>query len=449
MQLSSEWICQVLGVEHPFSNSQFIRSIGTDSRTVEPGECFVALVGEHYDGHDYVAQALQQGATMAIVTRPISGPCCVVPDTTQALLRLAQATRLQFPMPMVAITGSCGKTSTREILNSILQQRERVLASEGSFNNHIGVPKTVLKLWDQGFDVMVQEMGANHPGEIATLVDAAMPEHVVITNIAPCHTEGFGGIDGVARAKSEILDEEYVSGDGIAVLPADSDYFDFLQSKVLKRRLVSFGFNQSAEVYATDVCLYAEGARFTLRIGEQSCCVVSSLLGRHNIENMLAAAAAASGLGMRLDQIQQGLQQAGAVGQRLQLKAGLRGATILDDSYNANPRSMQAALEVLAAREGTRILVVADMGELGDDAMRFHQEIGRLAADLGIDDLLGYGPLSQHCVTAFQGRAQHFEQQQDLIQALVARLDTGVSVLVKGSNSMRMHQVVQAVIQGK
>lgn len=439
-------VCCALDMACILNAQACVTGFSSDSNAIKPGMCFIALQGHRVDGHDYVAQAFHNGAVMAVVMRDMPGDCVKVADTYQALLDIALWLRKSCrDIPMVSMTGSCGKTSTRDLLASVLQSDRKVLYSQGSFNNAIGVPFTLFKLVEQPYDCIVQELGANHLGEIAALVQVAMPQHVIITNIAACHIEGFGSLDGVAKAKSEILDERFLLGDGVAILPADSPYYDFLRSKVVKRRLISFGIEQHADVFADKIVLLNDGLQFRMHILNESCDISSNLLGQHNIYNMLAAAAGAYAMGISVDQIQKGIMQAAAVGGRLQLKAGIHNSIILDDSYNANPHAMQAALQVLALRQGVRVLVVGDMGELGDVAVESHQQIGAFAKQLGIDRLYAYGDMSRHCVTSFGDGACHFTVQSELIECLLGDMGMHESILVKGSNCMKMNEVVAAL----
>ncbi|HEY0721932.1 MAG TPA: UDP-N-acetylmuramoyl-tripeptide--D-alanyl-D-alanine ligase [Gammaproteobacteria bacterium] len=418
---------------------------GSDSRFLARGMLFIALKGPNHDGHDHVAGAAERGAAAALVERELAVPIpqIIVTNTLLALGQLGAAWRQQLGLPLVAITGSNGKTTTKEMTAAILSRAGKTLATRGNLNNDIGVPLTLLRL-DSSYRFGVIEMGANHPGEIAYLVKLARPQVAVITNAGAAHLEGFGSIEGVARAKGEIYGA--LAADGVAVINADDAHADLWRSLVSHCRVLSFGIDKSAEVSAQwqgDV----HGSRLQLHTPAGKAEVKLALPGRHNVLNALAATAAALAMGVGLDAVVAGLEGLAPVGGRLQIRTGIQGATIIDDSYNANPVSLRAGIDVLAACKGRRFLALGDMGELGADAERLHAAAGTYARQAGIDGLYATGPLSREAVEAFGKGGYHFADQQQLIAALKPELDNGVTVLVKGSRSSRMERVVAGLTE--
>ena len=422
-------------------------SFSIDTRALLKNSVYVALKGPQFDGHDFVDQAFERGASAAIVERPCSqmGPCFVVNDTYQALLSLSSFYRQREWKPMVAITGSCGKTTIRMMIDTILSRNYQVLSSQASYNNRVGVPLTLLRLGEGSFDCIVQEMGANHHGEIDEMVQATTPDSVIISNAAPCHLEGFGDLDGVARAKSEILNVPGVQAShSFAILPFDDPYFEFWKNKGHGRQVLSFGLNEGADYRAIQVRAQAGALHFDIIYQAQRIPVVLPLLGKHNVSNALAAVALAHQWGMSLDIIAQALLSVSPERQRLQIYAGVAGSTVIDDSFNANPASMREAIDVLAACSGRRILVAGDMLELGECALDYHRAIASYAKERGIDALYCFGDLSAVMSEMF-AQAKHFDSRTSLIDALLPEIDDQVTMLVKGSKSMKMHEVVDAM----
>ncbi len=448
MQITTKDIYNLLGVAHPAAPVARITNFVIDSREVRQGSCFIAVVGERFDGHDFLLQAMAAGAVMAIVMRQADGMCCQVADTTAVLLTIANFIREKFiNLPMAGITGSCGKTSTREILTAILQQQFKVLFSIKSFNNHIGVPLTIFKLIEDSYDCMVQEIGTNHPGEIATLTAVAKPQCVIITAIMPVHIEFLGSVAGVAQEKSDILDETNLHAAGYAILPADSQFYPMLQARVAKRKVYSFGFSAAADFNAADIKLLHDGTEFTLRIMGAAYKVKSKLLGKHNVSNTLAAVAAAYAMGVSIENIITGIAVASGVERRLKILKGINGCTIIDDSYNANPEAMKASLEVLAARNGKKIFVAGGMAELGSMAEELHAEVGAFAKSIGVDHLLCFGGCSASYVKSFGENARHFVSKDELIAELNSLAAANTSILVKGSFSMGMDVIVNSLLE--
>lgn len=425
-----------------------------DSRQVEAGMMYVALAGERVDGHAFITHAQRNGASGAIVERqrqfeiPPGFPVIYVDETLRALSDLASGWRERITCPVVGVTGSNGKTTVKEMLTAIFRRCGRTHSTPGNLNNHIGVPLTILGM-DVDDQFAVVEMGANHPGEIAALSRLAQPQVGVITLCAPAHLEGFESIDGVARAKGEIY--EALPDDGVAVINADDAYAPMWRKLAGARRHISFGLNAGADVCAKAMKLDGQGARFTVVTEHEQREVRLPLAGEHNVCNALGAIAAALGCGVSLDQAILGLGTVEPVPGRLQPRRGLAGATIIDDTYNANPSSLKAGLEVLNTNVGERWLVLGDMAELGGDERDYHREAGALAKRSGVSRLYGCGPLSQEAVVAFGSSAKHFDCRSALQQSLRADLkdcDAGpVTVLVKGSRSAGMEAVVDAIVE--
>jgi UDP-N-acetylmuramoyl-tripeptide--D-alanyl-D-alanine ligase len=416
---------------------------GTDSRTLNAGELFLALSGPHHDGHEFVAEARKRGAAAAVVERPIAAslPLLVVPDTLAALGSLAALWRARFPIPLVAVTGSNGKTTVKEMLLSILSRNGATAATRGNLNNEIGVPLCLFVL-DDTHRYAVVEMGANHPGEIARLCRIAEPTVAVVTCCAPAHLEGFGSVEGVARAKGEIFAS--LGADGVAVINQDDDFAPLWHTLAGLRRRIGFGLRPGAEVTArlapNDEGL--SGSRFLLETPRGAAAVHLPLLGTHNVLNACAAAACAEALGISIEHTVGGLESVQAVRGRLTAYDGPPGVRVLDDSYNANPGSLRAALEVLAHCRGERWVVLGDMGELGAESPKLHRDAGHLAKALGIERLYGLGDLCRESVAGFGPGARHFPDIESLLTALSAELHAGVHLLVKGSRAMRMERVV-------
>ena len=436
---------RLAGADRPFGG------VSSDTRTLAAGELFVALRGPRFDGHEFLRSALAAGAAGALVSEPQPMPLAqiVVPDTLAALQRAAQLWREAFRIPVVGVAGSNGKTTTKEMTAAILAQAGSCLATRGSLNNHIGVPLTLLRLQDSDRFAVI-EIGANHPGEVAALAGIARPTVGLITNAGAEHLEGFGSLEGVARAEGEMV--QGLSPDETAVLNAD-DAFVALWRSMTRAHVVTFGVDAHADFRATDIVatLASEGflTRFTLTCPLGAVAIELRVGGRHNVGNALAAAAAAAHAGASLDHIAAGLASVRAVSGRLQLKRAACGAWILDDSYNANPSSVRAGLEVLGSLSGRRWLVLGDMAELGAFGPEAHAEIGPLAREHGFERLYAVGPLAALAVERFGAGAQWFPDTHALTEALIEALAGGaadVRMLVKGSRFNRLERVVAALI---
>lgn len=427
-------------------------SVGTDSRALIPGQLFVALRGEHFDGHAYAQQCLDQGAAAVMVSTPPDGlsPALLVPDTRLALGALAAHWRSKFTIPLAAITGSNGKTTVKEMLASILRaetgDEESVLATQGNLNNDIGLPLTLLKLRSQ-HRYAVAEMGMNNPGEISYLSRIGRPSVALINNATMAHLGGLGTIEAIAKAKGEIF--AGLAADGIAVINTDDAFAPLWNMLSAPHKVLTFGLEHAADVSAS-YQLHADGSTVQMKAPPGAVEFSLSVAGVHNVRNALAAAAAALAMDVPLTAIAAGLAAFGGVKGRLQHKAGLNGALVIDDTYNANPASMRAAIDVLAARPGDKLLVLGDMGELGADAARLHAEIGRYARQAGIHALFVLGDLSHEIVAAFadhedNSRARHYATPEALAADLTQRMSAAATVLVKGSRFMRMERVVNLI----
>ena len=419
-----------------------------DSRKLKPGQMFIALRGHHFDGHDFIPSAKQCGAAAAMVDRVsgVSMPLLRVHDTRLAMGRLAGLWRTGFDLRIAAVTGSNGKTTVKEMLASILSLQAPVLATQGNLNNDIGVPLTLFNIGAEHRYAVI-EIGANHPGEITYLSQIVRPEVAVITQCAPAHLEGFGTIAGVAKAKAEIY--EGLSQNGVAIINADDAFAAFWQELAKGRRQLSFGFTSQADVTAADIRMDSAGgsSRFWIKTGTGDIEIDLPLPGRHNIQNALAATACALALDIPKPVIQEGLARVRASKGRLQMKRGRTGALIIDDTYNANPASLEAALNLAAMRGGRRWLVLGDMGELGVQAGNMHTVAGERARELGFERLYALGPLSGKAVAGFGSGARHFADADSLTETLLQELANGVTVLIKGSRAMAMERIVQALAE--
>ena len=418
--------------------------ISTDTRTLRDGELFFALQGPNFNGCDYVQTAEANGAAAAVVPTRIRASIAQieVDDTRRALGRFAAAWRNEHDATVIGVTGSNGKTSTKELIRACLAQRAPTLATHGNLNNEIGLPLMLARIRCK-HRFAVFEMGANHAGEIAYLAALARPNVVVITNAAEAHLEGFGSLDGVARAKGEILQNN--DRPETAILNADDQYFDYWCSLVKDVRTISFGLGALADVRATEIIAGVEHTGFCLQLPEKNIDVRLPLSGIHNVQNACAAAAVAHSLGIEAEEIQEALQGVSPIGGRLQPLGGTNGSTLFDDSYNANPLSVNAAADFLSQLSGENWLVLGDMKELGENAARLHREVGKKASASGIDRLFALGDLSRNTVEGFGENASWYGSVDALVDELTRSLTSSTNVLVKGSRSMHMERVVDAL----
>jgi UDP-N-acetylmuramoyl-tripeptide--D-alanyl-D-alanine ligase len=432
------------GADAPFA------AVSTDSRTIARGDAFFALSGERFDAHDFVAAAAEAGIAGAVVVRklPTAVPQIVVTNVQDALSRSAAAWRAQFVLPVVGVAGSNGKTTVKEMLAAILALGGECLATRGNLNNHIGVPLTLWRLAPSHRRAVI-EIGANHPGEVAALAALARPTVGLVTNAGAEHLEGFGSLEGVAHAEGEMF--AALDDDGVAIVNAD-DPFAKLWRSMTRARVVTFGLAAKADFRAVDLRADVGEAgfvtRFRLESPGGSIDVSQHLAGRHNVVNALGAAAAAVAAGATLAEVAAGLAAMQAVRGRLTLRRTRAGAWLIDDSYNANPSSMRAGIDVLADLSGRGWIAIGDMGELGEHAIASHVEIGRYARERGIERLFATGPLSAHAVEAFGPGAQWCADVEAMTRVLDAALTPDIRLLVKGSRLNRLERVVEALIVG-
>ena len=431
---------QLVGVDVEFF------CVGTDSRAIKKGQLFVALKGENFDGHEYAAQSLEQGASSVLVSELLNvGPAVVVKDTRLALGDLAAHWRAKFEVPVVAITGSNGKTTVKEMLAAILKMAAgddaSVLATQGNLNNDIGLPMTMLNL-DKQHRYAVLEMGMNHTGEMSYLTRLAKPNIALVNNAGTAHIGELGSVEAIANAKGEIF-EGLVDG-GTAIINADDVFASLWKSLASNHKQVTFGLKAKADVTATYE-LHSANSDIELITPKGTAKFSLPAPGVHNVSNALAATAAALALNISLEKIATGLSNFVGVKGRLQAKQGFAGAKVIDDTYNANPMSMKAAIDVLKASAGQRIFVMGDMAELGADAASMHAEIGAYAKTAGIEKFYALGALTKNAVTAFGANSIHFETVETLAESLKSIMNAETTVLVKGSRSMRMERVVEAI----
>lgn len=424
-------------------------AVSIDSRKTESGDLFVALIGERFDAHKYLDQVAEKasGVVVSKLDKTLPLTQWVVEDTTVALGQLAQLQRDQFTGTVVAVTGSTGKTSVKELIASILGQLGSVHFTKGNFNNHIGVPLTMLAM-ETDADFAVIEMGANGGGEIGYLCSIAKPHITLINNVQLAHIEGFGSIEGVAAAKGEIYSGLQESG--TAVLNIDQSWADQWRDLIGNRDCITFSLdNSAADISAANIQVIDNGCyRFNLQTSMGAALVSLSIPGRHSVNNALAAAACAVAAGANLEQIVRGLEMAASPARRLQRKPLPSGAVVIDDSYNASPSSVRAAIDVLASSTGRKVLVLGDMAELGVDAESLHQQVGEYAVKSGIDALYTLGNLSAFASTAFNG--VHVENLDLLVVALLEEgKSSDLTMLVKGSRSSQMDLVVDMLLAEK
>ncbi|MND94546.1 UDP-N-acetylmuramoyl-tripeptide--D-alanyl-D-alanine ligase [compost metagenome] len=427
----------------------FFNGVSIDSRSIEPGQLFVALSGERFDGHDYLEQVASKSAAAALVEHEVEAvelPQLVVADTRLALGQLGALNRAAFHGRVAAVTGSSGKTTVKEMLASILRAEHggdsaAVLATRGNLNNELGAPLTLLELAPQHRSAVI-ELGASHVGEIAYTVGLTRPQVAIITNAGTAHVGEFGGPEKIVEAKGEIL--EGLAADGVAVLNRDDPAFGVWVRRAGQRRVLSFALHGAADFTARELARDARGCpAFTLvgPVGELR--IQLNLLGEHNVANALAASAAAHALGVAPEAIRSGLENLQPVKGRAVAQLAPSGMRVIDDSYNANPASIRAAIDILAGFSGRTVLVLGDMGELGAWAEASHREVGAYARGK-VSALYAVGPQMVHAVSEFGTGARHFADQAELIAALAAEQSPETTLLIKGSRSAAMENVVAA-----
>ena len=447
-----------------------IKGVSTDTRSLAPKDVFIALVGPNFNGHDYIHTAIEKGAAAVIVSEEIPAleiPILKVADTRIALGQLGAAVKAKVAPKTIAITGSSGKTTVKEMVNAILSTRGKVLATKGNFNNDIGVPLTLLNL-NETHDYAVIEMGANHQGEIEYTCSLVKPDVATIINASPAHIEGFGSLFGVARAKSEII--KSLPHEAVAILNHDSQFFEFWQGKSNTQQILTFSYEtEKGDFHATKVSVNSEGcAEFELVTPIGKVPIKLRVPGVHNAGNAVLSAALAISVGANLSNVQQGLFAMQSVAGRLAVKQLNTQIKVLDDTYNANVGSVKAAIDLLASFAGFRVFVFGDMGELGDQAPMYHQQIGEYAANHNVDAMISAGPLSAHASGAMNDKGMACENTESAFNALIALINplvlpsthvdlkkpedkkniaplTPVTILIKGSRSARMEKVLNAL----
>ncbi|WP_025109290.1 UDP-N-acetylmuramoyl-tripeptide--D-alanyl-D-alanine ligase [Pseudomonas sp. H1h] len=420
--------------------------VSIDSRAIKPGQLFIALTGPRFDGHDYLNDVAAKGAVAALVEREVPDstlPQLLVKDTRQALGQLGALNRAAFTQPVAAITGSSGKTTVKEMLASILRTRGAVLATRGNLNNDLGAPLTLLELAPEHTAAVI-ELGASRLGEIAYTVGLTKPHVAILNNAGTAHVGEFGGPEKIVEAKGEIIDG--LAADGVAVLNLDDKAFGIWKTRAGARKVLTFSLsNPQADFHASELSTDARGCPgFNLHSPEGIEHVQLNLLGTHNVANATAAAAAAHALGVSLFGIATGLGAVQPVKGRTVAQLAKNGMRVIDDTYNANPTSMCAAVDILAGFSGRTVLVLGDIGELGDWAEQGHRDVGEYARGK-VSALYAVGPNMVHAVNAFGKEAHHFGTQAELIQALDAEQDTNTTILIKGSRSAAMENIVAAL----
>jgi UDP-N-acetylmuramoyl-tripeptide--D-alanyl-D-alanine ligase len=446
-----DWLANVLATDYQGDNRKVI-NINTDTRTLCDGEVFLALKGPNFDGHKFIEQAKQKGAIGVIVDHAVDTDIAqfVVADTRIALGTIGTAVMAQVAPKTIAITGSVGKTTVKEMCAAILSSKGDVLATKGNFNNDIGVPLTLLRLEPQHRFAVI-ELGANHIGEIAYTTAMTKPDVAVVCNVAAAHLEGFGSLQGVAQAKGEIYDG--LKEDGIAIVNCDSDFSQYWLDKLATRNIKCFSSSEKLDIWAEDISLDAQArASFTLCTKQHSVPVTLALPGKHNISNALIAAALTSEFDVSLEDIASALATMGEVKGRVNLIEASDSLTIIDDTYNANVKSVKAAIDLLSDIQGHRILALGDMGELGEDARKYHQEVGEYALAQGIDELFTLGVLSKCASDVFGLPNRHFSNREQMLQQIqnsISKVDKKITLVVKGSRSSRMELLVTDLVNGQ
>lgn len=432
-----------------FGDDIAIEAVSLDTRTLKQGELYIAIEGKNFDGNQFIDAAVQMGAAAAILRKGMIAtiPYITVDDTHLALAELAGAWRRRVSAFVVGVTGSNGKTTVKEMTAAILGVKGSVLFTQGNLNNDIGVPLTLLRLQEQHRFAVI-EMGANHPCEIEYTSTYVQADVVILNNAGAAHIEGFGSLDGVAKAKGEII--ETLKQNGIAVLNRDDRYFDYWQGLAGSRKIISFGLNDNADVFARAIkteCVSGFVTAFELVTTKGSVTVQLKLAGRHNVLNALAAAAAGLALGLDLKMIKQGLESVNPVKGRLQPVVSRLGNLVIDDTYNANSASLTVGLDVLANCPGKPWLVLGAFGELGPQSAKMHEDMGHLIKDKGVVRLLAVGADAKNTVHGFGAGGQFFETQADLLAVLQHDLAGDETILVKGSRAQRMENIVAVLVE--
>ncbi len=429
-------------------NDVLFSGVCIDGRSIKPGDLYVAIKGERFDGHDFIQQASQAGAVASLVeqTEIADSPSVCVDQTRLALGMLGKYWRQRFDFPVIAITGSNGKTTVKELTTAVLARRFNTLATVGNLNNELGVPLTLLKLRTE-HQAAVIEMGANHPGEIAYLANMTLPTIGVVTNAGAAHLEGFGDLQGVAKAKGELF--AALPNTATAILNYDDEFYATWKSLAGNRQTLSFGLSAQADVCADNINIThtTQGicSQFNLEYQGQSQRVDLPLTGLHNVVNGLAAASVGIAAGLSLAEIADGLASVKPVSGRLQTLRGIHGSILVNDSYNANPSSFEAALQAIQDIGTERWCVLGDFGELGDHDEFLHQQLAQQAKQYGIKRIYATGNLTRLTVAEFGDGATFYDSQEALIFALKEQLNAGIVLLVKGSRAQKLETIVEAI----
>ncbi|MEH6609496.1 MAG: UDP-N-acetylmuramoyl-tripeptide--D-alanyl-D-alanine ligase [Halioglobus sp.] len=423
---------------------QLFTGVTTDSRSVQPGEIFVALRGQNFDGHEYLSQVAKSGAAGAVVSKQQDSSLSMlqVADTQKALGLIAAYNRALFDGPLVAITGSSGKTSVKNLISAVLAQRGKTLATEGNFNNEVGVPLTLLRLTPE-HQFAVVEMGAGAPGDIAWLSELGRPTIAVVLNVMPAHLEGFGSLDAIAQTKGAIYDG--LDESSLAIINADQPWADQWRHRAHPASILDFGLEQAAAISADKIISRGlEGVSFTAITPVGDIEIALAVPGKHNVGNALAAIAAGLACELSLPEIKRGLESVRPVGGRLSTRFTTLGTTVIDDCYNANPGSVRAAIDLLASCPGRRTLMLGAMRELGPDSVELHRQMGEYAHARGVERLWGVGPELAPAVQAFGGESRFFADTAEANSALPGAFDDEDTVLIKGSRGAQMERVLAA-----
>lgn len=454
INMDLNWIARVLNVSFQGDN-QTVLNINTDTRALCQGEVFLALKGPNFNGHEFIQTAEKQGAIALIVEHEVNSdlPQFIVPDTRLALGQLGAAVKAQVQPKTIAITGSVGKTTVKEMCAAILSRKGKVLATKGNFNNDIGVPLTLLRLSEDD-QYAVIELGANHLGEIAYTTELVKPDVAVVCNVAEAHLEGFGDLFGVARAKGEIFST--LNEQGVAIINADSEFADYWRSRLAESGLPSeqvklFSMDQQLDIWTENIELDPLGRpSFLLCNRTQKVAVTLPTPGKHNVTNALIAAALTGAMGCDLHEVTQGLANMVQAQGRVNIIEVSSQLTVIDDTYNANVKSVCAAIDLLSEIDGTRILALGDMNELGEQAREYHQQVGQYAKQKGIDVVYSLGVLSRYASDVYEQANRHFSGRDQLCQQLLNQLKQTTqktTVVVKGSRSSRMELLVNQLVE--
>jgi UDP-N-acetylmuramoyl-tripeptide--D-alanyl-D-alanine ligase len=438
-------IAAVLGCDKPIVDV-VITSTAIDSRKVLLGSLFIAIDGQHVNGHDYIAAARQAGASAALVSVKQHDPLpqLVVGDVMQAFGIIAKFWRQQSDARVVAVTGSNGKTTVKEMIAAILRQCGSVIATQGNLNNELGVPLTLTRL-SASTDYAVIEMGANHRGEISRLVEMAQPQFSAINNVAAAHLEGFGDLMGVAKAKAEIF--LGLADDGVGVFNADMDFVNEWKQVLASRKSISFALDNDADIIAKDLQIDTSSSHFMVELAGEFHYINVPLPGMHNVANALAAIAITHAMSIPAQAMVKGLATIAAVPHRLQLRKGFNQSQLIDDSYNANPGSYKQALATLATFSGEHWLVLGDFGELGADSERLHSQMGTDAKKAGVERLWTVGVQSENACETFGDGAQHFDDVVALEAMLKQIITKDVTCLIKGSRFMKLDKLADSLAE--